>query len=131
MDVSPVASNEHDAVTSGQLLDHLIYHVLLPPKSIQGADTSIEKEHTIISSLLESVRRFSRDCSVDESQQLKAVIRMLQRLLKVKPGLETSNKRAAMREVIRDLEVGGMYIYVVLLPLHNTVVHSSDNNCSH
>jgi hypothetical protein len=109
MDISPVASDEHDAATSSQLLDHLIYHVFLPPKSIQGADTSIEKEHTMISSLLESVRKFSRDCSVDESQQLQAVSRMLQRLLKVKPGLETSNKRAAMRKVIEDLEVGGTY----------------------
>lgn len=117
---SPAASNEGDAASSGQLLDRLIYHVFLPPKVIQGADTSVEKQRTMISSLLESVREFSREYPVDQSQQLKQVIRMLQRLLKVKPGLESSNKRAAVQKVVGELENGGMFTH----PLRHLLSYS-------
>jgi hypothetical protein len=90
-------------------LKYAINHVFLPPKTPQEDDTSIPEEHNLIGLLLESTRQFSQECSTPESQQLQLVIRMLERLLKLKPGLDSNDKGAAMKKVIRELSNGGMY----------------------
>ncbi|KAK4182801.1 hypothetical protein QBC35DRAFT_395228 [Podospora australis] len=88
-------------------LEYAIHHVFLPPKIPQEDDTSIEHEHNLISSLLESTRKFPQQRPAAEgSQRLRLVIRMLERLLKVKPGLDSSTKGAVMQQVIRELEDG-------------------------
>jgi len=88
-------------------LEFLINHVFLPPKTPQQDDTSTEEEHNLISSLLETTKKFSQECSAAESRQLESVARMLQQLVKVRPGLHNSTKQDIMKKIIQDLKDGG------------------------
>jgi hypothetical protein len=96
-----------DALYSPEALAYAINHVFLPPKTPQEGETSIQREQDLISFLLESVVKFSQLCSKNESEQLQPVIRMLQRLMKVMPGMDDSSKKTAMSFVIQELKNGG------------------------
>ncbi|KAL2132090.1 hypothetical protein VTI74DRAFT_4243 [Chaetomium olivicolor] len=92
-------------------LKYAINHVFLPPRIPQEDDTDLKEEHNLISSLLVSTEKFSMQCPATEAQPLGPVIRMLQRLLKVKPGLGSSEKKASMREVIHELKDGEFAVF--------------------
>ncbi|KAH6623091.1 hypothetical protein F5144DRAFT_623147 [Chaetomium tenue] len=83
-----------------------INHVFLPPKTPQEGEVNIPEEHNLASSLRESVVKFCSRCSKAESEQLQPVIRMLQRLMKVTPGMDGRTKKAAMASVIQELKDG-------------------------
>lgn len=95
-------------------LEYLINHVFLPPKTPQEDDINIEQEHNVISSLLLSVRMFSKVYQATESKKFSRVVRMLERLLRMKPGLEDINKAYAVKKVIEELKDGGMLISLTL-----------------
>lgn len=90
-------------------LEYSIDHICLPPKTRQKDDASIAEEHNLINFLLQSTTYFSEQYSATEAEQLEPVTRMLQRLLKTKPGLESSAKQSAVKEAIRELDNGGMF----------------------
>lgn len=100
-----------DASYSPEALAYAINHVFLPPKTPQKGETNIQGEHDLTSFLLESVVKFSQRCSKQESKQLQPVIRMLQRLMKVTPGMDGSTKKAMMASVIQELKNGGTWTY--------------------
>jgi hypothetical protein len=108
-----MAASSGDSSASSAL-EYAINHIFLPPKTPQDDDPNIEQQHELASSLLQSINHFSQQCSAAESQQLRPVVLMLQRLLKVKPGLRSSTKRAAMKDVIRELDNGGTYTVVCI-----------------
>ncbi|KAJ4291237.1 hypothetical protein N0V88_006237 [Collariella sp. IMI 366227] len=87
-------------------LKYTINHVFLPPKTPQEVDTGINEEHNLISFFLNSTKEFAKQRSATEAQQLQAVVRMLLRLLMVRPGLGSSEKTASVREVIGELRNG-------------------------
>jgi hypothetical protein len=97
-------------------LEYAINHVFLPPKTPQKDDTGIVEEHHLIDSLLESAKKFCEECSTAEAKDLGLVIRMLERLLKVKPGVESSTKRTVMKTVIQELSNGGMHPLILIPP---------------
>ncbi|KAL2261316.1 hypothetical protein VTK26DRAFT_4409 [Humicola hyalothermophila] len=110
----PPPSHETDSCsTATASLQHLINHVFLPPKTPQQHDEDIVEEHNLIGSLLASVAQFPRDCSAAESDALDRVIRMLQRLLRMKPGMGDSNKRATVKNVIKELKDGECVLFHV------------------
>ncbi|KAK4130358.1 hypothetical protein BT67DRAFT_490504 [Trichocladium antarcticum] len=94
-------------------LKYTINHVFLPPKTPQEDDTNINEEHNLIGSLLNSTKKFAKQCPPTDARQLQAVARMLQRLLTVKPGLGSSEKNASMRQVISELSNGEYLVFHV------------------
>jgi len=89
---------------------YAFHHVFLPPKTPHEDDTSISEEHNLIKFLLESTERFSEACGSTASEQLGRVVRMLQRFLRLLPGLESSNKKNDVANVIRELKNGGTFL---------------------
>lgn len=99
-----------DPLYSPGTLAYAINHVFLPPKTPQEGKANIQEEHKVAGFLLESVIKFCDRCSKAESEQLQPVIRMLQRLMKVTPGMDGLTKKAAMASVIHELKNGGVWI---------------------
>ena len=91
-----------DSTVAMESLKYIVDHVFLPPKTPQEDDTTIAEEHRLISSLLDSVKAFSK-CLAPEAKNLEPVVRMLQRLLKVKPGMESNTKKTDMKQVVLEL----------------------------
>ncbi|KAK4238611.1 hypothetical protein C8A03DRAFT_33363 [Achaetomium macrosporum] len=85
-----------------------INHVFLPPRVPQKDDASIPEEHTLISLLLESAKQFGKQTSPAVSDRLGPAIRMVERLLNVKPGLDMDSKakEALVRGVMLELAEG-------------------------
>lgn len=91
-----------------ETLEYAINHVFLPPKTPQEGEVNIQEEHNLARFLRESVVNFCSRCSKAESEDLQPVIRMLQRLMKVSPGMDGRTKKAAMASAIQELKDGGM-----------------------
>ncbi|KAK3293166.1 uncharacterized protein B0H64DRAFT_327170 [Chaetomium fimeti] len=87
-------------------LEYAINHVFLPPKTPQDGEANTREEHNLARFLLESTVQFSQRCSTAESEQLQPVVRMLKRLVKVTPGMDSSTKKGAMKSVIQELKNG-------------------------
>ncbi len=96
-----------NSVAAMESLKYIVNHVFLPPKTPQEDDTAITEEHRLISSLLESVKAFS-ECLAPEAKKLEPVVKMLQHLLKVKPGMESITKEADMKQIVLGLGHDGM-----------------------
>jgi hypothetical protein len=105
------ASSSGSKSTGAGFLEYQINHVFLPPKLPQEDDMDIRQENLLVSSLLESTRDFSRECSPSESLHLGRVIGMLEQLLKMKPGLDSSTKESVMQEAIEELSEGGRLLF--------------------
>ncbi|EAQ83711.1 hypothetical protein CHGG_10115 [Chaetomium globosum CBS 148.51] len=89
-----------------ETLEYAINHVFLPPKTPQEGEVNIKEEHNLARFLRESVVNFCSRCSKAESEELQPVIRMLQRLMQVSPGMDGRTKKAAMASVIQELKNG-------------------------
>ncbi|KAK4120622.1 hypothetical protein N657DRAFT_665989 [Parathielavia appendiculata] len=109
--MAPGTADSRAASVAVESLKYAINHVFLPPKAPQKDDASIEEELNLIASLLKSTRQFSRECSAAEPQQLWPVIAMLERLLKVKPGLDSATKGTSMKKVIQELDDGEVALF--------------------
>ncbi|AEO68380.1 uncharacterized protein THITE_2145549 [Thermothielavioides terrestris NRRL 8126] len=107
------ASSSGSKSTGAGFLEYQINHVFLPPKLPQEDDMDIRQENLLVSSLLESTRDFSRECSPSESLHLGRVIGMLEQLLKMKPGLDSSTKESVMQEAIEELSEGEHLLFHV------------------
>ncbi|KAK4101180.1 hypothetical protein N658DRAFT_516062 [Parathielavia hyrcaniae] len=83
----------------------------IPVFTPQVDDTNIFEEHNLIGTLLDSARHFATQCSTAEPQQLQPVIAMLERLLEVKPGLDSDTKASSMKRVIRELSDGNVALF--------------------
>ncbi|KAK3305905.1 uncharacterized protein B0T15DRAFT_556437 [Chaetomium strumarium] len=104
MNVSIVESAASAA--SRKSLEFAINHVFLPPRTPLEDDVSIPDEHTLISVFLESIKQFAKDNPLAGCDRLGPTIRMIERLLKVKPGLDENAKEALLRRVILELDEG-------------------------
>jgi hypothetical protein len=105
MDVSTVKFAASAA--SRKSLEFAINHVFLPPKTPREDDGSVPDEHTFISLLLESIKEFAKENPPAVSDRLGPTIRMIERLLKIKPGLDEKAKEAVLRGAVLELDEGG------------------------
>ena len=108
----PTTLGKGNALKATESLEYLINHVFLPPKTPQEDDMAIEQEHNLISSLLSSVKKFSKASSATESKALGRVVRMLERLLQIRPGLQDIKKTYVMKNVIGELKHGGTLCFL-------------------
>lgn len=109
MDITPQVAFDPSAAraTTVRALENAINHVFLPPRTPQADDSNIGHEHYLISLLVRSISTFSTTCSTADAERLVPVGRMLERLLRVKPGRKSKDKRSEMRAVMQELEDGG------------------------
>lgn len=61
----------------------------------------------MIQSVLHGSHELREKCEPEMARRLERVMRMLQRLVKMQPGLDGRSKKAVMREAIWELTDGG------------------------